>query len=371
MAMTPGDIESRAFRTVRKGYAPEEVRGFLHEVAVMIAQQPRPELVQVGAEVANVLESAHRTASEIEANARARAAEIIAEAEATVAVQRGDIQRIKTQAEVELTNARAEAKRIRTEAEAFATQHRTSAEQARIDAESFAEAEQARIKQLWEGLNSETTIRKGEADDHARRVRAEADEAARVLRAEAEERAARITAEADEAVRKLRERATRDAEELVKGAEERAAKMVAEAEATASRLVDNAKVRAEEEEVTAQERAQQRSTEILNQSQERLDLILATERRTHERLVAALAEVQAAVDLVGGAPERILVSPPDDDTSGQPSGTRAARPQPDQFAPVADPENSPVDPADRDALSRMVGDAVGQALRPFQQGSGS
>ena len=37
MAMTPGDIESRAFRTVRKGYAPEEVRGFLHEVAVSIA----------------------------------------------------------------------------------------------------------------------------------------------------------------------------------------------------------------------------------------------------------------------------------------------------------------------------------------------
>src|SRR5215216_2617487 len=104
MAMTPGDIESRAFRTVRKGYAPEEVRGFLHEVASNLAKQPRPELVQVGAEVANVLESAHRTASEIEANARSRAAEIIAEAEATVAAQRADIQRVKTQAEVELTN---------------------------------------------------------------------------------------------------------------------------------------------------------------------------------------------------------------------------------------------------------------------------
>src|SRR3979490_3358373 len=108
MAMTPGDIENRAFRTVRKGYSPEEVRVFLHEVAVSVAAQPRPELAQVGAEVANVLESAHRTASEIEANARTRAAEIIAGAEEVVSAQRADVQRIRTQAEVELTNARAE-----------------------------------------------------------------------------------------------------------------------------------------------------------------------------------------------------------------------------------------------------------------------
>ncbi|MEO8693899.1 MAG: DivIVA domain-containing protein [Acidimicrobiales bacterium] len=371
MAMTPGDIESRAFRTVRKGYAPEEVRGFLHEVADSIAKQPRPELVQVGAEVANVLESAHRTASEIEANARARAAEIIAEAEATVASQRADIQRVKTQAEVELTNARAEAKRIRSEAEAFATNHRTSAEQAHIDAQSFAEAEQARIKQLWEGLNSETTTRKGEADDYAKRVRAEADEAARIVRTEADERAARISAEADEAVRKIRDKAANDAEQLVKEAEERAATTVTEADATASRMLDNAKVRAEEDEVAAQERAQARSTEILSQSQERLDLILTTERRVHDRLIAALAEVQTAVELVGGAPDRPLVSPPDEDTSGQPPTTRPTRPQFDQFAPVREPENADVDPADRDSLSRMVGDAVGQALRPFQHGSGS
>jgi DivIVA domain-containing protein len=371
MAMTPGDIESRAFRTVRKGYAPEEVRGFLHEVAASIAAQPRPELVQVGVEVANVLESAHRTASEIEANARARAAEIIAEAEAAAATQRGDIQRIKTQADVELTNARAEAKRMRSEAEAYSTQLRTSAEQAKIDAESHAEAEQARIKQLWASLNSETTTRKGEADDHAKRVRDEADEAVRILRAEAEERAARITAEATEAARKVREKAAEEAEERLTDAQERATKMVAEAEATASRLVDNAKMRAEEEELTAQERAQQRSTEILNQSQERLDLILSTERRTHERLLAALAEVQTAVDLVGGSPERPLVSPPDEDTTGQPPSARPTRPQFDQFAPVTPPENSDVDPADRDSLSRMVGDAVGQALRPFQQGTSS
>ncbi|HUP72486.1 MAG TPA: DivIVA domain-containing protein [Acidimicrobiales bacterium] len=371
MAMTPGDIESRAFRTVRKGYAPEEVRGFLHEIASSIAAQPRPELVQVGAEVANVLESAHRTASEIEANARARAAEIIAEAEATVAAQRGDIQRIKTQAEVELTNARAESKRMRSEAEAFATQHRTSAEQTRMEADSFAEAEQARIKQLWASLNSETTTRKGEAEDYAKQVRAEADEAARILRAEAEERAARITAETDEAVRRVREQTEKDAQELVEHAEERASTMVAEAEASASRLLDTAKVRAHEEEVAAQERAQERSTEILNQAQERLDLIISTERRTHERLLAALAEVQTAVELVGGVPERTIVSPPDDDTSGQPATPRPARTQFDQFAPVTETESPAVDPADRDSLSQMVGDAVGQALRPFQQGTGS
>src|SRR4029078_11341067 len=104
MAMTPGDIENRSFRTVRKGYAPEEVRGFLHEVATTMAAQPRPELRQVGAEVANVLESAHRTAAEIEANARTRAAEIIAEAEAVVGEQRADMQRVKIHAQGDVTN---------------------------------------------------------------------------------------------------------------------------------------------------------------------------------------------------------------------------------------------------------------------------
>ena len=371
MAMTPGDIESRAFRTVRKGYAPEEVRGFLHEIAANLAAQPRPELAQVGAEVAHVLESAHRTASEIEANARTRAAEIIEEAEAAVAAQRSDIQRIKTQAEVELTNARADAKRIRSEAEAFATQHRTSAEQAHMEASSFAEAEQARIKQLWASLNSETTTRRGEAEDHATRVRSEAEEAARILRAEAEERANILTTEAEEATRRQRAQAEKDSAELRDNAKETAAKLVAEAEATASRLIDSAKVQANEEEVAAQERAQARSSEILNQAQQRLDLILATERRTHDRLVAALVEVQSAVDLVGGGPERPLVSPPDDDTTGRPASGANARLSREVVTAVVEVETPPVDPADRDSLSRMVGDAVGQALRPFQSGTSS
>ena len=158
---------------------------------------------------------------------------------------------------------------------------------------------------------------------------------------------------------------------MVENAEETASKLLAEAEATAARLIESARVRAYDEEVAAQERAQERSTEILNQSQERLDLILATEKRTHERLVAALREVQAAVDLVGGsAPERTLVSPPDDDTTGGPANARP-RASFDKFAPVTDAENETVDPADRDSLSRMVGDAVGQALRPFQSGPNS
>ena len=158
---------------------------------------------------------------------------------------------------------------------------------------------------------------------------------------------------------------------MLADAEERAAAMVAEAEATASRLVDNAKVRAEQEELEAQERAQERSVEILNQSQQRLDLILATERRTHERLIEALAEVQAAVDLVGGVPGRPLVSPPDDDTTGRPAHDKPSRGQFDRFSPISSPDDPSVDPADRESLSRMVGDAVGQALRPFQQGTGS
>jgi DivIVA domain-containing protein len=298
MAMTPGDIESRAFRTVRKGYAPEEVRSFLHEIAASVAAQPRPELVQVGAEVANVLESAHRTASEIEGHARTRAAEIIAEAEAVVAAQRGDIQRVKIQAEVELTNARAEAKRIRSEAEAFSTQHRTSAEQAKMEPNPSPRPSRPASSSCGRASTPRPRRARARPTTTPSGCASEADEAVRICEPRPKNapphhapsrRGTRGRARRDARGRRRRERARRWS--AGRGAR---ATMVAEAEATASRLRRQRQGASREERLAAQERAQQRSTEILNQSQERLDLILATERRTHERLLAALAEVQTA-----------------------------------------------------------------------------
>jgi hypothetical protein len=87
--------------------------------------------------------------------------------------------------------------------------------------------------------------------------------------------------------------------------------------------------------------------------------------------VAALVEVQIAVELVGGLPDRPLVSPPDDDTTGRPPSARPTKANFDKFGPSSGSDAPAVDPEDRDALSRMVGDAVGQALRPLQPGAGS
>jgi len=209
MALTPEDIESRKFRTVRKGYAPDEVKAFLAEVSqAMRPQQLRPGLVHVADEVANVLESAHRTAAEIEANARARAADLIAAEEARFESQRAEVQRLRAEADVELTNARAEAKRARAEIETHISADRVAAEKARIEAESFSAAESTRIRQLWAELETDTTTKRARSEAEANSLRTQAEEASRVLKEEAGEHAARVLAEADAAAKRRREKPT-------------------------------------------------------------------------------------------------------------------------------------------------------------------
>ena len=76
--------------------------------------------------------------------------------------------------------------------------------------------------------------------------------------------------------------------------------MLTEAEAKAAGLIDNAQVRAAEIDRDGAARAQAHADNVLAESQSRLDELMATERRAHERLCGALAELQVAVDLLGG-----------------------------------------------------------------------
>ena len=213
---------------------------------------------------------------------------------------------------------------------------------------------------MWENLNNETATRTEAADEEARRVRAAAEEASRVLRSEAEERAAKIIGEAEEAARKRRARVDENAQETLATAESQAAKIVADAEARASRMVDLATLKADELEKSANGRALERSTEVLNNAQDRLDVILAAERRVHERLLLALNELQGAVDLVGGESSPLLAR------TDQP-----ARATPANAADTVGPltlGDEPLDAEDRSMLSRLVGEGVGSALRPSARG---
>ena len=364
--INPKDIENKTFRTVRKGYSPDEVRAFLREVATASEPHPRAALVQVADEVAQVLESAHRTAAEIEENARLRALEIVREADETQASHLSDAKRIKMEAEVELANSRAESKRLRNELDTFVTRDRAAAEQARMDAESFAAAEQSRIRLLWENLNKETATRVGAAKDEAKRIREEADEANRILRAETDERVAILLAEAEETSRRRRERLDRDVQESLVNSEMQAAKIVGDAEARASRMIDLATLKAEEIERNAKVRASDHANEVLNKSQDRLDLMLAAEQRVHERLQLALAELQEAVNLIGGESAPLVAR----DEAAPARLAPQARRNPTEAAESAPApaESFALEPDDRSTLSRLVGEGVGQALRPFQRG---
>lgn len=361
MALTPEDIESRKFRTVRKGYAPDEVKAFLSEVSQALRphQQLRPGLVHVADEVANVLESAHRTAAEIEANARARAAELVTAEEMKLDSQRAEVQRLRAEVDVELTNARAEAKRARAEIETQIAGDRVAAEKARIEAESFSAAESSRIRQLWAELETDTTSKRARSEADAKALRSEAEEAARILKAEADEHATRVLTEAEATAKRRREKADADADEIRRSAEVQAAKIIADAEAKAANLVDSAQSRAAELEKDGAARAQAHADAVLSESQARLDELLSTERRAHERLRTALAELQVAVDVVGGA-----------EPGSEPAGTAAVRPAVARrrLRDLAEPDvDLTVEPEDRDAITKGLGEAVGDALRPFQR----
>jgi len=135
--------------------------------------------------------------------------------------------------------------------------------------------------------------------------------------------------------------------------------IVADAEAKATGLIDHAQVRATELEVESEARAQAHADRVLEESQGRLDELMATDRRAHERLRAALAELQMAVDLLGGT-----------EAAAEPASAGMVRPAAARrrLRDLAEPDlDLTVDPEDREAITKGLDEAVGDALRPFQR----
>ncbi len=139
--MTPEEIENHVFSLVRRGFDPDEVNTFLHEVAATLAEAltgvdpPADEPVgepaaavagtgtvrgeddfgRLGEEVATILRQAHESVAELRHRAEADAALIrhTAEEEAAALLRRADADR--QAAAVELEAARTEATRVLAE----------------------------------------------------------------------------------------------------------------------------------------------------------------------------------------------------------------------------------------------------------------
>jgi DivIVA domain-containing protein len=134
--MTPDEIENHVFSLVRRGFDPDEVNTFLHEVAATLAEAltdpPADEPVgepadaaagavtvsgeddfgRLGEEVATILRQAHESVAELQHRAEADAAliRLTAEEEAAAMLRRADADR--QAAAVELEAARNEAARV-------------------------------------------------------------------------------------------------------------------------------------------------------------------------------------------------------------------------------------------------------------------
>jgi DivIVA domain-containing protein len=131
------EIERREFTVVRKGYDPDEVRTFLQELAEA-GLRPSPVFEQLGESVADLLETAHRTAQSIESHARDDAERLVADAEAAKAEAEADAQRVRDEAETAAAERLAEAERIRAEADAAVVEASAKATQLVADAEAIA-----------------------------------------------------------------------------------------------------------------------------------------------------------------------------------------------------------------------------------------
>jgi DivIVA domain-containing protein len=113
------DIECREFTIVKRGYDPDEVRTFLKELADA-GLKPSPVFAEVGDQIAELLETAHRTAATIEAQAHADAAAIVEAAAAAAAEQLAEAGARRAAADAEVAEASARATQLVSDAEAIA-----------------------------------------------------------------------------------------------------------------------------------------------------------------------------------------------------------------------------------------------------------
>jgi DivIVA domain-containing protein len=113
------DIECREFTVVKRGYDPDEVRSFLKELAEA-GLKPSPVFAEVGDQVAELLETAHRMAASVETQARVDADLVLEAAAAAAAEQLADAEARRLEAEAAVTAASERATQLVADAEAIA-----------------------------------------------------------------------------------------------------------------------------------------------------------------------------------------------------------------------------------------------------------
>jgi DivIVA domain-containing protein len=163
------DAERREFTIVRRGYDPEEVRVFLRELAAA-GLKPSPVFEQVGGQVADLLETAHRMSESIEAQAREDAARVKAECEQLRAEAEAAAAAARTEADARVVEAAAKASQIVADAETIAANVNADAEQA-VAARVAAAEEFARERATTVIAGTKLRLRKlldAEREVHAR-----------------------------------------------------------------------------------------------------------------------------------------------------------------------------------------------------------
>jgi DivIVA domain-containing protein len=113
------EIECREFTVVKRGYDPDEVRTFLKELAEA-GLKPSPVFAEVGDQVAELLETAHRMAASVESQARVDAEQIVEAAIAAVAEQLADAEAQRESAQLAIAAASERATQLVADAEAIA-----------------------------------------------------------------------------------------------------------------------------------------------------------------------------------------------------------------------------------------------------------
>ncbi len=108
------------------------------------------------------------------------------------------------------------------------------------------------------------------------------------LREEAEAAAAHLRAEAEVEGARMKEEAAA-----------LAAKQIGDAERAVAEMIESATAEADALRETAERDAVERATAVINQAQRRLDRLLAAERDVHDRLQAAMTDIQTSVARVG------------------------------------------------------------------------
>jgi DivIVA domain-containing protein len=155
---SPGEIRNRRFPIRRRGYDPDEVTAFLHELAAALdeleqrlAEQPEPRdhFDDAGREVAEVLRAAHAESTRTRVAAHAEAEAIRAEAQLHAAEVKAEAQEDREKAKRLLVRSRTRAESLVAEAEDRAAGLAASAEaQARTRVDSLVDAGRRRLEEM-------------------------------------------------------------------------------------------------------------------------------------------------------------------------------------------------------------------------------